>query len=67
MQNLLGLIANHWVAKALSLLLAIILWAVVRRNVTTATSPSRFDIQLRPPSPAEKFQIDTRTHGERKK
>ena len=37
MQNLLGLILNHWLAKVLSLLLAITLWAVIRKSLEDDT------------------------------
>ena len=39
MQNLFGLITNHWLAKLLSLLLAVTLWAVIRSSVRETNSP----------------------------
>ena len=63
----LGLIAHHWLAKLLSLVLAVTLWAVIRRNVAGTTPPSRIDFKVQQPSPGDGFQIDTRIHAERKK
>ena len=66
MQNLLGLITNHWLAKLLSLLLAVTLWAVIRSGVRE-TSPSRIQLENTKSSSDSKFDISSSIHGDRKK
>ena len=65
MQKILGLLTNHWLAKLLSLLLAVTLWAVIRSNVKTS-SPARFQFDTTKSSSDAKFDIST-IHGDRKK
>jgi hypothetical protein len=67
MQKHFGLIANHWVAKLLSLVLAVTLWAVIRRNITATTMPSRIQFEVTKPAVETKFDIGNSIHGERKK
>ena len=69
MKQILGLLANHWLAKLLSLVLAVTLWAVVRKNVAATNSPSRFQFEVStdPAPTSDKFQIDTRANEQRKK
>jgi hypothetical protein len=62
-----GLIANHWLAKFLSLLLALALWAVIRKNITATTLPGRFQFEVGTPEVDSKFDIGNSIHGERKK
>ncbi|HZJ16038.1 MAG TPA: hypothetical protein VFD27_13380 [Chthoniobacteraceae bacterium] len=62
-----GLIANHWLAKILSLFLALALWAVIRKNITAATLPARFQFEVGTPATDSKFDIGNSIHGERKK
>ncbi len=68
MSQILGLITNHWLAKLLSLLLALTLWAVIRSGVRDANFSSRM-IQLdnTKPSADSKFDISSSIHGDRKK
>ena len=68
MLRILGLITNHWLAKLLSLLLALTLWAVIRSSVKETSSLSRM-IQLdnTKASADSKFDIGTNIHGDRKK
>lgn len=57
-------ILNNWLAKVLSLVLALILWAVIRKSLEPTTSPSRFQFQSDARFEAEeKFQFDTSRHG----
>ena len=67
MHKYIGLIANHWLAKLLSLLLALALWAVIHRNIREATRPSGFQFEVGRPSSDTKFDIGNSLHGERKK
>jgi hypothetical protein len=47
------------VAKVLSLVLAVILWSVIRKSLETTTSPSRFQFELEKRFQAQdKFQFD---------
>ena len=53
------LILNNWGAKIVSLALAVVLWAVIRKNIETTPSPSRFQFETQNPYGAdERFQID---------
>lgn len=64
----MNLILNNWVAKLLSLVLAVILWSVIHRSLETTVSPSDFEIELEKRIHAQdKFQFDTSTHGNAKK
>jgi hypothetical protein len=57
MKKLLHLITHHWQAKLVSLALAFVLWAVVRKNTETGwRSKFRFE---RPAGPELKFDIST--------
>ncbi len=57
-------ILNNWLAKVLSLVLALILWAVIRKSLEPTTSPSRFQFELEKRFQAEdKFQFDTSRYG----
>jgi hypothetical protein len=68
MHKVFGFVTNHWLAKLLSLVLAVTLWAVIKRNVGSNTPASRpFSIELTQPGADGKYYIDTSTHGERKK
>jgi len=67
MHNHFGLVANHWLAKILSLLLALALWAVIRKNITATNLPARFQFEVGTPAADSKFDIGNSIHGERKK
>jgi hypothetical protein len=67
MHKHLGLITNHWLAKLLSLLLALALWGVIRKNITAATLPSRIQFEVGTTAADSKFDIGNSIHGERKK
>ena len=70
MQKILGLLTNHWLAKLLSLFLAVTLWAVIRSNVKATNSLSRnpyIQIDTTNSSSDSKFDIGNSIHGERKK
>ena len=67
MQNILGLITNHWLAKLMSLLLAVTLWAVIRSSVKETNSPSRIQFDSTKSSADSKFDLSTSIHGDRKK
>ena len=67
MQNFLRPLTNHWLAKLLSLLLAVTLWAVIRSNVKGTNSLSRIQLDNTRPSADGKFDISTSIHGDRKK
>ena len=41
MKKLKRLVTNHWQAKLISLALALVLWAVVRKSPGVTDSPSR--------------------------
>ena len=57
-------ILHNWLAKVLSLVLALILWAVIRKSLAPTTSPSRFQFEMEQRFQAEdKFQFDTSRHG----
>lgn len=55
-----NLILNNWLAKCVSLVLALVLWAVIRKNIETTPSRSRIEGESR-------FQIDTSRHVPAKK
>ena len=62
------LILNNWVAKVVSLVLAVILWSVIRQRLATTGSPSSFLIELEKRSSAgEKFQFDANSYAQPKK
>lgn len=62
------LILNNWLAKVVSLVLAVILWSVIRKSLETTTSPSRFQFELEKRFQAqEKFQFDANSYGNPKK
>ena len=67
MQKTLGLITNHWLAKLLSLLLAVTLWAVIRSREKGTSSPSRIQFDSTKGSVDSKFDLGNSIHGERKK
>jgi hypothetical protein len=67
MQNFLGLITNHWLAKLLSLLLAVTLWAVIHSSVKESRPPSRIQFDNTKPSADVTFDIGNSIHGDRKK
>jgi hypothetical protein len=67
MHKYIGLIANHWLAKLLSLLLALALWAVIHRNIKETTLPSGFRFEVGTSATDTKFDIGNTIHGERKK
>ena len=56
------LILNNWLAKCVSLALAIVLWAVIKKSIETTPSPSKnqFDAESR-------FQIDASRYAKPKK
>ena len=55
-----NLILNHWLAKLVSLALAVVLWAVIKKNIETTPLPSRFQFEAERRFEAdEKFQIDS--------
>ena len=61
-------ILNNWVAKVVSLVLAVILWSVIRQRLETTGSPSRFQIELeRRSSAGDKFQFDAHRYADPKK
>ena len=67
MQNILGLLTHHWLAKVLSLLLAMTLWAVIRSSLKETRSPSRIQFDSTKPSSDAKFDLSSSPHGDRKK
>ena len=67
MQRTLGLITNHWLAKLLSLLLAVTLWAVIRSREKGAKLPSRIQFDSSKGSVDSKFDLGNSIHGDRKK
>ena len=67
MQNIIGLITNHWLAKLMSLLLAVTLWAVIRSSVKATGSPSRIQFETTKSTSDAKFDIGSSLHGDRKK
>ena len=61
-------ILNNWLAKLLSLGLAVILWLVIHRSLAATVSPSEFQIELEKHFQAkDKFQLDFSSHGSPKK
>jgi hypothetical protein len=57
-------ILNNWVAKLLSLVLAVILWSVIRQSLATTGLPSRFQFERdRRFQAEEKFQFDANSYG----
>ena len=56
------LILNNWLAKCVSLALAIVLWAVIKKSIETSSTPNRtpFDAESR-------FQIDASRYAKPKK
>ena len=63
----MNLILNNWLAKVLSLVLAVILWSVIHRSLETTVSPSSFEFELEKRFHAQdKFQFDASSHGNSK-
>ena len=56
MKKPVRLLTHHWQAKLLSLLLALLVWAVARKSIEATDSPSRFSLKQRE-SAAEKFEF----------
>ena len=56
-------ILNNWLAKVLSLVLALILWSVIRKTLEPITSPSRFQFELERFQAEDKFQFDSSRYG----
>jgi hypothetical protein len=55
MKNLVR-IASHWEAKLLTLALAVLVWAVIRKSIEATASPSnRFRFEAR--EPADRFEF----------
>ena len=54
MNKLKRLVTNHWQAKLISLALALVLWAVVRKSLEATVSPSKR------PGPDAHFDISTK-------
>lgn len=40
-----SLLLEHWVAKIVSLVLAVTLWAVIKRNIETTGSPFSYELR----------------------
>ena len=57
-----NLILNNWLAKCVSLVLAIVLWAVIKKNTETTRSPFRDQLDA-----AERFQFDASRYAKPKK
>ena len=55
MKKLRHHITSHWQAKLISLALALVLWAVVRKSLEATGSPSKRS------GPEAKFDISTKT------
>ena len=58
------LILNNWLAKGMSLVLAVILWWVIRQSLEKTGLPSRFQISSQQEG---SFKIETNTYGSPKK
>jgi len=58
-----SLILQNWQAKSVSLVLALVLWMVIRKSIEATTLPSR--IQFQPQKPNFQFEIsrDAKTQG----
>ena len=67
MQKTLGLITNHWLAKLLSLMLAVTLWAVIRSRDKETNSSYRIQFNSTKASADSKFDLGNSIHGDRKK
>ena len=59
-------ILNNWLAKLLSLVLAVILWLVIHQRVVPTGSPSSFQFELNKPIEG-KNKIDFSINGSPKK
>ena len=55
-------ILNNWLAKCVSLALAIVLWAVIKKNIETTPSLSRSQFDA-----ASRFQFDPSRYAKPKK
>ncbi len=42
MKTLLHLLLHHWLAKLVSLVLAVVLWGVIKKSIQTTVTPSKF-------------------------
>lgn len=60
------MILNNWLAKLLSLVLAVILWLVIHRSLAATVSPSSFLIELNKTTDA-KNKFDFSSNGSPKK
>ncbi len=56
------LILNNWLAKCVALALAIVLWAVIKKNIETTPLPSRTQFDA-----GSRFQIDASRYAKPKK
>jgi len=57
MKKLVLRVVDHWEAKLLTLALAVLVWAVIRKSIEATASPSnRFRFESREPAP-ERFEF----------
>ncbi len=63
----MNLILNNWPAKLLALVLAVILWSLIRRSLETTGSPSSFAFELKRFQTQDKFQFDADSVSHEKK
>jgi YbbR domain-containing protein len=60
-------ILNNWLAKVLALVLAVILWAVIKKSLEPTTSPSRFQFDEMEKRFEDKFQFESSHYDNSKK
>ena len=41
MKTLIHLLLHHWLAKLVSLVLAVVLWGVIKKSIQTTVAPSK--------------------------
>ena len=63
---MMKVILNNWPAKLLALVLAVILWAVIKKSLEPTTSPSRFQFEMEKRF-QDKFQFDSSHYDNSKK
>ena len=57
MKKLAAIFVRHWQAKILTLALALLVWALVRKNIEPTGSPSRFQLDSEREPATKKFDF----------
>ena len=58
-----SLILNNWQSKLVSLVLAVVMWAVIRKSIETTSLPSRIEFEAQ----KQNFQFELSRDGKSSK